>query len=147
MEGLLSKEVKRKARRKAKKNIENFLKELDKIGTKEEDLEEFAPKAYEGEVIKILDDYDSRRENVSIKWEELMAKAKTGAKDGYMKLGEEEKYKVCVKRRCEAEKILQKAHLGPQDTNSLKVELVNIITEIYDTYDLHNLGKEDELSS
>lgn len=137
MENQLLKEVQEKTKEKASR--EGYIDDLFE--------DEYAKKIEEGDIVRILDDYEERKNNVIPKWKELKAKARIEARNGYSCLIKEKKYEVFVKRRIEAEKILQEAHLGPQDTKELREEkdngLVDTIAEIYEIYDLYKLDKND----
>lgn len=143
MEIQLSKEAKRKAKAIAQERIKNFLKKLEKNPNEPEDnySKIYDRKIYEGEIIKVLDDYGERKNNVILQWEELKAKVRLEARDGFINLTKEKRYEVFVKRRSEAEKILQDAHLCSRDTKELRekedVGLVDTITKFYKIYGLH----------
>lgn len=152
MEKELSKEAQERAKEKARKNIENFLKDIDELDKKDPYIkdpfkDEYDKKIYDEETIKILDDYGKRKSNVMPQWKELKAKARIEARNGYLSLTEEEKYEVFIKRRIEAEKILQEAHLGHKDAIKLREDengLVATLVELYEIYGLHKFGKSTD---
>ena len=159
LEEISEKDKKRKEKSKktpqetAQENIQTFLKELDEKASRgvyiDDPFEdEYPKKSDEGDVVRILDDYDTRKNNVIFQWEELKAKVRLEAKNGFMSLTKEKKYAVFVKRRVDAEKILQNTHLGSRDTKELREKedagLVATIAKIYETYGLLQLDKIEE---
>ena len=133
-------EILERAKVRAKENIEKFLKKFDKKAFSEEieDNEFYARKDDEDDVVKILDEYDTRKTNVRKEISKLLRNVREESKNGYVHLSKKEKYNVVVKRRTEAEKILMMAHLGSKDTKKM---LVPALEKLYRRYSFHKLDR------
>lgn len=150
MKTQLSKEAEERAKARAQENLENLLKELDKKDKKDPYIgdpyaDEYSHKTYEGEIVKILADYDERKRQAKEKLRVLRREARIEARDGFVHLSREKKYKIIGRRRYEVERIVTEAHLGSKDTRKLLVPNVNkLYNKIYNffTLDKHNYDEE-----
>lgn len=122
----------KQVKKRAKKNIENFLKELD--AQIPEDSEEIYSDNYYSNlfqsvwIARMLNEYDKRKEQAKKELSSFLEQIELEGENGFKYLSNKRKREVNEERKYQAEKIVINARLGPDDVSTL---LVPVVHEIY----------------
>ncbi len=122
----------KQAKKRAQRNIEIFLEELDAQIPKDAD-EIYSNNYYSNLfqqvwVVRMLNEYDERKEQAKIELNDFLTQIDLEKKNGFRYLTPLRKRAINIKRKFEAEQIVDNAHLGPEDSNEL---LVPVVSKIY----------------
>lgn len=122
----------KQAKERAKKNIENFLRELDAQIPGDSDeiyLEGFYSNISQRTwLARTLNEYDERKYQIKQKLKMFSEQIELEQKNGFGYLTSLKKREINVIRRFEAEQLVDGARLGPEDSKEL---LIPVVCRIY----------------